>query len=174
MLASMGVLEEVENSVLPIITDDSYEDQNELLPVGSWVDSVIQITLDSGCVEHVMSIVDAPGYEGSITSSAGLRCGQNFLVGNGQPLPNKGEMRLNMESLGGVPLNSIFQDAGVTRPLMSVGRVCDAGMVCTCYKNHASVLAPDGKEVCRFERRGGLYVASLTLKQPEGFGGPAR
>ena len=41
MLASMGVLEEVENSVLPIITDDSYEDQNELLPVGSWVVLVV-------------------------------------------------------------------------------------------------------------------------------------
>ena len=34
MLASMGVLEEVENSVLPIITDDSYEYQNECFPLG--------------------------------------------------------------------------------------------------------------------------------------------
>ena len=61
---------------------------------------MIQITLDSGCVEHVMSIEDAPGYEGLITSSAGSRRGLNFLVGSGQPLPNKGEIRLNMESLG--------------------------------------------------------------------------
>ena len=83
-------------------------------------------------------------------------------------------MMLKMESNEGIPLSSIFQVAGVTRPLMSVGRVCDQGMVCTFYDTHATVVAKDGREVCRFDRRGGLYVAQLTLKQPEGFTGPAR
>ena len=70
-------------------------------------------------------------------------------------------------------MNSVFQVAGVTRPLMSVGRVCDQGMQCLFDKTKATIVAPDGREVCRFERRGGLYVAQLTLKAPEGFGGPA-
>ena len=88
-------------------------------------------------------------------------------------MPNKGEVKLNMD-WNGVPLVSTFQVAGVTRPLMSVGRVCDQGMFCNFDKEKAVVVAPDGREVCRFERRGGLYVANLALKQPEGFGGPAR
>ena len=174
MLESIGCLREIEDSILPVLTDDGYDDYNSVLPVGAWVDSIIQITLDSGCVEHVMCLEDAPGYDGAVTQSAGSLRKQNFLVGNGQALPNQGEMKLNMESHDGIPLSSVFQVAGVTRPLMSVGRVCDQGMKCVFDKEKAVVIAPDGREVCCFERRGGLYVASLTLKQPEGFGGPAR
>lgn len=72
-------------------------------------------------------------------------------------------MKLNMQSIVGVPLSSVFQAAGVTRALMSAGRVCDQGMICTFDKEKAIVVTPNGREVCGFERRGGLYVAQLTL-----------
>ena len=145
-----------------------------LLPVGSWVDSVIRITLDSGCVEHVMCLENSPVYDDALRQSAGSCQEHNFLVGNGQPLPTQGEMKLNMESLDGVPLSSVFQVAGLPRPLMSAGLFCDQGMVCTFDKEKVIVVAPDGREVCRFEKRGGLSLARLTLEQPESFGGLAR
>jgi hypothetical protein len=75
---------------------------------------------------------------------------------------------------GELPLQSVFQVAGVTRPLMSVGRVCDQGMKCLFDDKVALVLNKDNQEVCRFERRGGLYVARLKLKSPELFPRPAK
>jgi hypothetical protein len=155
--------------LLPVVTDDD----DVLLPVEQWVDTPIFITLDSGCVEHVMDITHAPGHAAFMVASQGSRRLQNFVVGNGQKVPNEGEVALNMEC-GGVPLRSVFQVAEVTRPLMSVGRVCDQGMKCLFDDKSALVLAPDGTEVCRFERQGGLYVAKLMLKNPVDFHRQAR
>ena len=70
-------------------------------------------------------------------------------------------------------MKSTFQVAEVTRPLMSVGRVCDQGLDCLFKKTHALVLDEAGEQVCRFERVGGLYVATLDLKRPDLFGRPA-
>ena len=64
-----SVVEKIEASILPVTTDD---DEGDILGVDSWVDSEIEITLDSGCCEHVMDLGDAPrstGVDGSRTSS---------------------------------------------------------------------------------------------------------
>ena len=69
----------------------------------------------------------------------------------------------------------IFQIARVARPLMSVGRICDLGNHIAFTDTTATVVAPDGTQVCQFVRKeGGLYVAKLKLKRPKPpFGGPA-
>ena len=103
-----------------------------------------------------MDIEHAPGYVGFVTASAGSKRAR---------VPNEGEVKLNL-SHNGTPLTSTFQVAEVTRPLMSVGRVCDQGLVCTFDDAKALITAKDGTEICRFERRGGLYVAKLDLKDP--------
>ena len=69
----------------------------------------------------------------------------------------------------GVPLQSVFHVAGVTPPLMSVGRIRNQGLQCILDEHKASVLGKDGEEVCRFKRRRGLYEAWLQLKSPEFF-----
>ena len=62
---------------------------------------------------------------------------------------------------------SVFQIAQVTRPLMSVGRVCDEGHSVTFSATTAEVRNKDGKVVGTFRRKdGGLYVAKMRLKQP--------
>ena len=69
-------------------------------------------------------------------------------------------------------LQSVFQIAAVTRPLMSVGRICDQGHSITFNALMAVVHASDGTELCKFERQNGrLYVAKLKLGNPAGFGG---
>ena len=169
LLTSMGALEEIEELLLPITTDDGdYADH--LLPMDTWVDSEIEITLDSGCCEHVLDISDAPGYSAFITESSGSRRHQNFIVGNGEKVPNEGEISLNMESSGAKnvmnSIRSTFQIAEVTRPLMSVGRVCDQGLQCLFTKVDARVTDLEGGLVCLFHRVGGLYVANMKLKAP--------
>ena len=128
------------------------------------------MALDPGSVWHVCAPEDIPGYH--VGDSAGSRRGQEFLMGDGGTIPNLGENRLNL-SEDGKDLQSVFQIAAVTRPLMSVGRICDQGHDIKFNSKMATVHSVDGSELCRFQRQSnGLYVAKLKLRNPLGFGGP--
>ena len=177
LLTSIGAIEQVLDSVAAhIMTTD---DESDVLGVDTWIDTEIEITLDSGCCEHVMDLGDAPGYGAFIVESAASRRRQNFVVGNGQRVPNEGQIVLNLEGDLGLQsgkrkMTSTFQVAEVTRPLMSVSRVCDKGMRCIFEDTHALIIdKKTGREVAKFERQGGLYIARMKLKPPEGFAGPA-
>ena len=129
-----------------------------------WEDIEFEVALDSGSVVHVCASEDAPGY--SLDESMGSKRGQNFLMGDGGKVPNQGQKALNLSGTT-ADLKSVFQIAKVTRPLMSVGKICDEGFEVRFYKAHASILDKSGKEICKFERQaGGLYVAKLKLKSP--------
>ena len=70
-------------------------------------------------------------------------------------------------------LSSIFRIAAVTRPLMSVGKICDEGHNIAFDAVHAVVQEVGGAEICRFHRTpGGLYVAKMKLRIPVGFARP--
>ena len=56
---------------------------------------------------------------------------------------------------------------------MSVSRVRDKGMRCIFEVTHALIIdKKTGREVAKFERQGGLYIARMKLKPSEGFAGP--
>ena len=142
-----------------------------LINADAWKDIEFEVALDSGSVVHVCSIDDCPGYR--VGESPGSRRGQEFLMGDGGTIPNIGQSQLNLsdESISR-DIESVFQIAAVTRPLMSVGRICDEGHTVTFDAVMAVVKSKDGGELCRFQRNGsGLYVAKLKLRNPAGFGG---
>ena len=86
-------------------------------------------------------------------------------------MANQGQKHVNLDA-SGAQISSIFQIAKVTRPLMSVGKICDEGFTVQFFKTHASIIDKNGREMCKFERQpGGLYVAKLKLKAPN-FGRP--
>ena len=93
-------------------------------------------------------------------------------MGDGGTIPNLGQSQLNLTDDGSnSDLQSVLQIAAVTRPLMSVGRICDEGHSVTFSAVMAVVHAKDGTELCKFQRNaGGLYVAKLRLRSPAGFG----
>ena len=117
------------------------------------------------------SVDDVPGYR--VGESPGSRRGQEFLMCDGGLIPMLGQSQLNLsDTTVGRDLQSVFQIAAVTRPLMSVGRICNEGHSITVDAATAVVHAKDGSEVCRFQRNGsGLYVAKLKLRSPVGLGG---
>ena len=170
LLDAIGAFEQV--SQLIMMTDD---DEPCALNV-EWVETEIEICLDSGCCDHVLDLIDAPGYASFLGESAGSKRGQKYVVGNGQRVKNEGQVVLNMTSEveGDVRvLQSCFQVASVTRPLMSVSRVCDQGLRCIFDDEQATVVdKKTGKEVAVFQRRGGLYIAKMKLKAPAGFTRP--
>jgi hypothetical protein len=148
------------------------KEQDPLMPVlggDEWSDLEFEVALDSGAVVHVCAPSDCPGYV--LEESAGSKRGQQFLMGDGGEIPNLGQKSLNLSDVAGEKeLKSIFQIAAVTRPLMSVGKICDEGHKIAFDNAKAVITNAEGAEVCRFERlQGGLYVAKLKLRNPLGF-----
>ena len=132
-----------------------------------FLDCTVEAAADSGAGEHVLNEEDAPMY--AIEESAGSRAGQNFLTAGGHRMPNKGQVRLAMRADNGRKgrdIRTTFQVAKVTRPLMSVSKICDAGMSMRFTAAMAIVEDQAGKEVMRFQRQGGLYVAKMRLRNP--------
>ena len=83
-------------------------------------------------------------------------------------MANRGQMKLNMRADNGRKgrdVRTTFQVARVTRPL-SVSKICDAGMSMRFASTMAVIEDSKGKEVCRFLRKGGLYIASMKLRNP--------
>ena len=152
--------------------EDDDEDAECLNNEEEWQDIEIEVALDSGSIVNVCHEDDAPGYE--LVESPGSKRNQHFIVGNGGRMPNQGEKHLNLEAPKGTGsstslITSKFQIAAVTRPLMSVGHICDQGMDVAFNKVFAIVTDANVKEVCRFTRvKGGLYVCKMKLKSPFG------
>ena len=73
--------------------------------------------------------------------------------GSGERVGNRGQIKLRMKAKDDECLlvSSVFQVAEITRPLMSVSRICDQDMVCIFEKTHARVVDSDGNVVARFE-----------------------
>ena len=166
-----NVLREVGlGDVLPEVNLITTSTPTEVLVADDkWEDLEFEVALDSGSVVHVCAPGDIPGY--LVQESPGSKRGQEFLMGDGGTIPNLGESQLNL-SEGDHKLQSVFQIAAVTRPLMSVGRICDQGHSITFNAVMAVVHSADGTELCKFERQpGGLYIAKLKLRSPAGFGG---
>ena len=104
--------------------------------------------------------------------------GRGFVIGDGGHLPNNGPKRLRFETTCNLKnlITLVFQIAGVARPLMSVGKVCDQNSEVAFDKVMAIVRQEVSREeICRFHREhGGLDVAKLLLKRPKPpFTGPA-
>ena len=94
-------------------------------------------------------------------------------MGDGGTIANLGQKQLSLaDNVVGSDVQSIFQTAAATRPLMSVGKICDEGHNITFDNICAEVRRKDGQELWRFHREptGGLYVAKLRLKSPAGVG----
>ena len=94
------------------------------------------MALDSGSVVHVCSDEGCMGY--LLEDSPGSKRNQMFLMGDGGKIPNQGQKSLRLADLNrGVEISSVFQIAKVTRPLMSVGKICDEGKQVVFDKNTA-------------------------------------
>ena len=94
-------------------------------------------------------------------------------MGNGERIPDEEEARLNLEAPNGQVgvrrLQSTFQSARVTRPLMSLSQICDHGFNCIFNQVRATVVDSDVNPKFMCEERGGLYMIPMKLKAPSPF-----
>ena len=169
---TQGIMERIEDlialSPLEVVGDA------EVFSVDEPEYITIEIALDSGAGDHVISRVDLPG--AMIRESSGSKAGQHFLAAGGQRLANEGEMPLTLtDETTKVEVDSVFQVCEVTRPLWSVGKVCDRGYKALFDSEKAVIFKQDPNvPLCTFERKGGLYIGRLRVKNPRHEGGFAR
>jgi hypothetical protein len=136
----------------------------------------MEVVLDSGAGAHVANKRHVPGYK--VVPSALSKLGAAFVAADGGKIDNQGEALLSLittDSRGaGHAVRANFQIADVTRALWSVGLICDSGLDVKFAAMSASILDRSGKEICHFERRHGLYIATVQLENPlhESFGRP--
>ena len=115
------------------------------------------MALDSGASEHVANRNVAPAY--AIEGSAGSTAGQNFAAAGDARILNQGQFSLHPRNGGhgereGKDIDSNFQVAKVTRPLWSVGRICDVGFDVRFTKKKAVITNSGGKMVCELLKKG--------------------
>ena len=124
----------------------------------------LEVCLDSGAGDHVLAKVDVPGY--AIEPSAGSLAGLHFVAAGGKRIPMEGQANIRFNSDEGGEFHSCFQVAAVTRPLWSVGRICDRGYSAVFTSQDARILDQKGVEVCHFRREGGLYLGTMRMRNP--------
>ena len=103
----------------------------------------------------------------TIAESAASRQGRHFIGAGGDRITNHGQTELNLANDAGKKMRSNFQVADVTRMLMSVSQTCDNDLEVHFNKLRGWVTDEEGKTIATFPRRGGLYVAEMTLKNPD-------
>ena len=121
--------------------------------------------LDSGAADHVVDITGTPGYK--LEESIGSKAGSCFIAASGEIISNRGQVNLEMKA-GSIPLKSTFQVSKISKPLWSVGKLCDAGLKVEFGKAAAIVsLGASGRKICEFKRENGLYMGAMQLKNPD-------
>ena len=130
---------------------------------------VVDVVLDSGAGMHVINPSMVDGW--TISESELSRMGAGFIAANGHRLKNYGEVELSIltpDSNGQEhAIKSKFEVTDVTRPLWSVGLICDSGLDVKFSKTKATVNTKEGKELCVFHRVPGLYIAKAKIKNPK-------
>jgi hypothetical protein len=141
--------------------DDAYAATND---EDGFTEVDVTFAGDSGSADHIANQNDIPGYP--VKPSPGSLAGKGWVAADGMRIQNEGEADLNLLTGNGRKVTSKVQVGRVSRPLMSIARICDAGNTVLFNTTHAIVRDNKGKEVTRFDRRGQLYLIKFRLKAP--------
>ena len=139
-----------------------------------WIE--IEITVDSGACETVMPMSSCHSI--SVLASKQYMEGVEYEVANGETIPNLGERRCIMMTVGSNTAKKIpFQVADVHKPLLSISRVADLVFDCMLGKHGGMLVDTVTGERIPLIRRDNLYVMKAWVRQDlndvKPFGGPA-
>ena len=161
-VSPLTVEEEVEIIRQSMREDSSDKQVNSL----SWRDTggrytKIRSVMDSGAAETVAPPTMAPRTK--VMPSAGSVRGQHYISASKQRIPNLGQQTLTALTSDFQKATMTFQIADVSRPLTSVGEVCDRGNLVVFGPKGGYILSLNNGPRTRFERNGGIYELELWL-----------
>ena len=121
----------------------------------------VKVVLDSGAAESVAPRSMAPHFE--VRDSPASKAGVYYTSANGGRLDNLGQQEVPVEFGNGVRAMSTFQIADVSRPLMSVGKVCSLGNRVLFGSNGGVIMNMASGQITPFEFEDGVYVFTLWI-----------
>ena len=129
----------------------------------------IEVTVDSGACETVMP-TDLCKQIPLMQSL--LSHGAEYEVANGESIPNLGERRCLLMTLGAKdPKKITFQVADVHKPLLSISRCADMGYTCHLGKHGGYLEDTETGEQVPLQRKNDLYVMRAWIrKDPDSSG----
>ena len=154
------------------------EDDPTIATVASECDGWVHVqgVLDSGAVQSVAPPDMAPNIQ--IRPSEGSKRGQHDLAANGHRMPNLGEQNVRLHTVEGKQADVKFQITGVTRPLLSVGEICDRGNRILFGQGGGIIQNIETGNTTSSRRCGGTYTLDMCLpkgeEEAQGFPGQGR
>ena len=121
----------------------------------------IRVVMDSGAAECVAPRDMAPQYR--IADSIASRSGVFYTSADGGRLDNLGQQELPIAFDNGTRAMATFQIANVSRPLMSVARICELGNRVLFGASGGVILNLESGQVTPFEKEDGVYVFSMWI-----------
>ena len=121
---------------------------------GEWEE--INAVMDSGAADSV-----APGTIAEnvvVTESTGSKSGQKYMTADGTKISNQGQKSFTTITEDGRAVGVTYQIADISRPLNSVGRICDKGNAVVFMKDGGYVMNLWSGERTRFSREEGVYI----------------
>ena len=89
-----------------------------------------------------------------------------YEVANGEEIPNKGERRCEIMTLGSsIPKRITFQVADVHKPLLSISGCADMGFDCFLGRLGSQLKDRVTGEEIPLERQGSLYTVKMWIRQ---------
>jgi len=154
-------LEEVleDSGTINFLGDNRMEYLNVVDGSTKWVK--IDAIVDSGASDSVGPTGMAPWIK--TKASEGSKRGQNFHTACGGEIPNEGEKRVPIVTREGRRGMANFQCADVSRPLMSVSRICDQGNCVVFTATGGFVVDKQGSRTA-FRRANNVYVLDMWTK----------
>jgi len=122
----------------------------------------IKATIDSGAAESVAPPEAAPEIE--VKESEGSLKGKHYVTAGKQRIPNIGEQRIPFTTKEGHKTALKWQNAEVSKPLLSVSRICDAGHDILFNKNGGHIKNLVTGRTISFERENGVYVLDMKFE----------
>ena len=121
----------------------------------------VKVVMDSGAAELVAPRSMAPQF--AIVDSAASKAGVYYTSANGGRLDNLGQQDLPIALANGCKAMTTFQIADVSRPLMSVGKICQLGNRVLFGSNGGVILNLGSGQVTPFEKEDGVYVFTIWI-----------
>ena len=122
----------------------------------------LQVTIDSGAVDHVIPKGWAPKFE--IKSTEASRKGMWYTAANGTKIYNHGAKDIVGKTESGMEAGMRFQVADVTKALGSVKKICQAGNRVVFEEKGSYIEDKKTGAKTRIQEENGRYVMNLYIE----------
>ncbi len=131
----------------------------------------IEGTIDSGASNSVAPLEALPGVR--VMESPGSRSGQHYVSAGNERIPNIGEQVVRFKTNEGHKSSLKWQCAPVTKPLLSVSHICDAGHRIVFEATGGHMINIKSGRKTAFRRKNNVYVLDMIVETDAEPGGGA-